>query len=74
MYLGDDSVVVLPQAIDLQEFSDLANEQFGMQFNAEKSSQVLDRNLIQFLGYHNNSGTPWKPLDTIVASTIYPEH
>lgn len=74
MYLGDDSVVILPQAIDLEKFSSFAASQFGMVFNVEKSSQVVDRSLIQFVSYHNSCGTPWKPLDTIVASTIYPEH
>lgn len=34
----------------------------------------MDRNLIHFLGYYNNNGIPYKPIDTIIASTIYPEH
>lgn len=73
VYLGDDSVVVLPNLIDLDVFSKFANEQFGMIFNSEKSSQVTDRKLVHFLGYYNNNGTPYKPLDSIIASTIYPE-
>lgn len=74
VYLGDDSVIILPQKIDLELFAAYALEQFGMVFNVEKSSQVMDRSLIHFLGYYNNNGTPYKPIDTIIASTIYPEH
>lgn len=74
IYLGDDSVLVLPDKIDLTVLSEYAKEQFGMVFNADKSSQVMDRNLVHFLGYYNNNGIPYKPIDTIVASTIYPEH
>lgn len=73
IYLGDDSVVVLPTLLNLDVFADIAQEQFGMVFNVEKSSQVYDRSLVHFLGYYNNSGTPYKPIDSIVASTIYPE-
>lgn len=74
IYLGDDSVIVLSDLIDLKLLADFALDQFGMVFNYEKSSQTYDRKLVHFLGYYNNSGTPYKPLDSIVASTIYPEH
>lgn len=72
-YLGDDSVVVLPQKIDLELFSELALSEFGMIFNPTKSNQVMDRSIINFLGYFNDGGHPYKPLDTIIASAIYPE-
>lgn len=74
VYLGDDSVLVMPQLIDLKVFSEYALDQFGMIFNADKSSLVQDRSLIHFLGYYNNNGVPYKPIDTIIASTVYPEH
>lgn len=73
IYLGDDSVIVLPTKVDLEHFSALLNDEFGLVFNAQKSFQTYNRQNVHFLGYYNDSGFPDKPIETIVASTIYPE-
>lgn len=73
LYLGDDSVVVLPKMIDLTKLSEFALDQFGMIFNPDKSYVTYRPTNIHFLGYYNNSGMPVKAIDTIIASTIYPE-
>lgn len=73
VYLGDDSFLVLPKQIDLELFSQIAQKEFGMQFNDAKSTQTKDPTNIHFLGYFNKNGHPSKPLDTTIVSTIYPE-
>nr|APG78317.1 RdRp [Wuhan Millipede virus 4] len=74
MYLGDDSIIVLPELIDLGEFSKYAKEQFGMEFSDTKSRITYRPDFVHFLGYYNQNGTPAKSLDTTIASMIYPEH
>lgn len=74
VYLGDDSVLILNKILDLGVLSDLAAKTFGMDFNRNKSSISYQSEHIYFLGYFNHQGQPRKPLDTIVASTVYPEH
>nr|UNI73886.1 MAG: RNA-dependent RNA polymerase [brine shrimp partiti-like virus 2] len=73
IYLGDDSVIALPKLISLEVLADMAKETFGMDFNFKKSKISHSPENINFLGYHNVDGQPRKPIDTIVASTIYPE-
>lgn len=73
IYMGDDSIAFIRHPFCLDTFASLAKEQFGMNLNVSKSSLSTRTDAIQFLGYYNNSGTPTKPLDTILASTIYPE-
>lgn len=73
LYLGDDSLLLIKEPINLTEMSILAKEQFGAIFNDRKSHQSrLDCN-VHFLGYWNIGGVPYKPIDTIIASTLYPE-
>nr|APG78224.1 RdRp [Hubei partiti-like virus 4] len=73
IYLGDDSCLFLAQPINMDEFAELAKEQFSMIFNVDKSYITTNPANIHFLGYLNFQGYPAKPADTIVASTIYPE-
>ncbi|APG78323.1 RdRp [Wuhan cricket virus 2] len=73
IYLGDDSTIVLPRLIDLDQLAELALSHFGMVLNTKKSTITYRPSNIHFLGYYNQGGHPYKPLDTIVASTIYPE-
>jgi hypothetical protein len=74
VYLGDDSLIVLPKLINLHELHDFCFEQFGMVLNVEKSYVTHDRRQVCFLGYYNRAGYPDKPIDSIIASSIYPEH
>lgn len=73
IYLGDDIVAVTEKPLDLELFSKLAANEFSMEFNQEKSYQTSNPENIHFLGYYNVSGMPHKPLDTIIASSVYPE-
>lgn len=73
VYLGDDSLVVLREPINLEYFAELAYEQFSMVFNADKGYQTTRDDNIHFLGYYNISGFPYKPIDSVIASSIYPE-
>nr|APG78252.1 RdRp [Hubei partiti-like virus 5] len=72
-YLGDDSVIVLPGLVNITDLANMAKQEFGMLLNPEKTSQTRDERGIHFLGYYNLSGHPTKALDTIIASTVYPE-
>nr|APG78350.1 RdRp [Wenling partiti-like virus 1] len=73
VYMGDDSIAFVRHPFSLDTFASLAREQFGMNLNISKSLLSNRSDSIQFLGYYNNSGTPTKVLDTILASTVYPE-
>lgn len=73
IYLGDDSTIILPYGISLDSLADMAQTTFGMVLNTAKSSITYRPEHIHFLGYYNRSGQPYKPLDTIIASTVYPE-
>lgn len=72
-YMGDDSIAVISKPIVMEDFAEMALKEFGMVLNIEKSCLTMDRLCIYFLGYFNKSGTPYKTLDSILASTIYPE-
>lgn len=73
IYLGDDSVIALPERINLDVLASDAYEKFGFVFSAQKSYVTTNPANIQFLGYLNNNGQPQRPLDGIIASAIYPE-
>lgn len=73
VYLGDDSLLILPELIDIEQFAQLAEHYFGFVLNTNKSYQTHTPGNVFFLGYFNDNGHPDKPIDTIVASSIYPE-
>lgn len=73
VYLGDDIVAITEKPIDIDLFAKFANDEFSMELNCEKSYQTANPENIHFLGYFNMSGTPYKPLDTVIASSVYPE-
>jgi hypothetical protein len=73
IYLGDDIVAVTEKPLDLQLFAEIAQKTFTMRFNPDKSYQTSNKTNIHFLGYYNMHGVPYKPMDTIIASSIYPE-
>nr|APG78162.1 RdRp [Hubei partiti-like virus 3]APG78255.1 RdRp [Hubei partiti-like virus 3]APG78292.1 RdRp [Hubei partiti-like virus 3] len=73
VYLGDDSVCLTTKPINLEVLSEQAKEQFYMVFNPDKSYQTSNPDNVHFLGYYNSRGDPRKPVDTIIASSIYPE-
>lgn len=72
-YMGDDSIAITAHPFVLEDFATMAKREFGMILNVEKSAQTKDRMRVHFLGYYNKSGTPYKPIDSIIASTVYPE-
>lgn len=73
VYLGDDSIVVLTKPIDIEQFAEVALSEFGFIFNTNKSYQTTNPRNVFFLGYFNDCGHPDKPIDTIIASSVYPE-
>nr|APG78306.1 RdRp [Hubei partiti-like virus 1] len=73
VYLGDDIFAITEGPLDLECFAEIAWEKFSMRFNPEKSYQTAKKENIHFLGYFNIHGVPYKPIDTIIASAIYPE-
>lgn len=73
VYLGDDSVCLTKQPISLELLSEQARDQFSMVFNPDKSYQTSNPDNVHFLGYYNHLGDPRKPVDSIIASSIYPE-
>nr|UNI73914.1 MAG: RNA-dependent RNA polymerase [brine shrimp partiti-like virus 3] len=73
VYLGDDSVVCTKNSIDLEAFATYAEEKFSMKLNTDKTYQTKNSVNIHFLGYYNMDGKPYKPIDTVIASSIYPE-
>lgn len=73
VYLGDDIFAVTTKPLNLEVFAELAFEQFSMRFNPDKSYQTANRENIHFLGYYNMYGVPYKPVDTVIASSVYPE-
>lgn len=72
-YLGDDSFILIRKPINLETFAELAQEEFSMIFNFNKSYQTTRDINVFMLGYFNLHGRPFKNIDTIIASTIYPE-
>lgn len=73
LYLGDDIVAVTESGLNLEAFAEIAKEFFSMNFNPDKSYQTTNPVNVHFLGYYNLHGYPYKPIDTIIASAIYPE-
>lgn len=73
LYLGDDFVCIVNKPLDLELFSEIAKEEFSMIFNVEKSYQTGRAYNVHFLGYFNIYGYPYKPIDTIIVSSLYPE-
>nr|UDL14436.1 MAG: putative RNA-dependent RNA polymerase [Partitiviridae sp.] len=73
VYLGDDSVCLTREPIDLELLSERAKDEFSMVFNPDKSYQTSNPDNVHFLGYYNHLGDPRKPVDSIIASSIYPE-
>ncbi|KAF0302415.1 RNA-directed RNA polymerase [Amphibalanus amphitrite] len=73
LYLGDDFVVLTRKPLNIEEFAADAKEEFSMVLNADKSYQTARHSNLHFLGYHNINGMPYKPIDTTIASSVYPE-
>lgn len=73
LYLGDDSFIVVDRPVNLEMLAALAEREFSMILNVDKTFQTSNPTNIHFLGYYNIYGVPYKPIDTVVASTLYPE-
>lgn len=54
-------------------FADLAETKFSFTYNVDKSYQTANPRNVHFLGYYNVTGMPYKPVDTTIASAVYPE-
>lgn len=73
LYLGDDSIVIRDAPLDMVSFAELAEAKFSFTYNVEKSYQTANPKNVHFLGYFNVTGMPYKPVDTTIASAVYPE-
>nr|QZZ63396.1 hypothetical protein [Leuven Partiti-like virus 2] len=71
--MGDDSIFGTDTLIDLDDFQDLAHL-LGMEINIKKSAVSKYLSNLTFLGYQINDGIPSRPLETWMASLLYPEH
>ncbi|KAL4702204.1 hypothetical protein ACJJTC_012336 [Scirpophaga incertulas] len=73
MYLGDDSFVICDGKINLSDISIIARDEFGMILHPDKSYVTDNPMNVQFLGYYNRRGLPYKGHAFLIASFIYPE-
>lgn len=73
MYLGDDSFIVSEVIMNLTAISNVAKEKFGMTVHPDKSYLTMNPSNVQFLGYYNRNGLPYKGHSYLLASFIYPE-
>lgn len=73
LYLGDDSIVITEEPMDMSLFAEKAEEWFSFTYNVDKSYQTRNPQNVHFLGYYNLTGVPYKPVDTTIASAVYPE-
>lgn len=73
MYLGDDSFVICDGKINLSDISNIALEEFGMIVHPDKSYVTDNPMNVQFLGYYNRRGLPYKGHAFLIASFIFPE-
>uniref|UniRef100_A0A1Y1KG39 RdRp catalytic domain-containing protein n=1 Tax=Photinus pyralis TaxID=7054 RepID=A0A1Y1KG39_PHOPY len=73
MYLGDDSFLITRGIVNIDDISAAAKEWFGMTVHPDKSYVTTNSTNVQFLGYFNRSGLPFKGQEQLIASFIYPE-
>lgn len=73
LYLGDDSLIITRKPLNMDLFEEKAQEYFSLMYNVEKSYQTANPCNVHFLGYYNIYGVPYKPVDTTIASAVYPE-
>lgn len=73
MYLGDDSSITGEGIINLENIGKVALEKFGMVVHPEKSYLTTNPTNVQFLGYFNRYGLPYKGHFYLLAFFMYPE-
>lgn len=59
--------------MDMSLFAEKAEEWFSFTYNVDKSYQTRNPKNVHFLGYYKVTGVPYKPVDTTIASAVYPE-
>lgn len=72
LYLGDDLIVITDKPLNMVSFADLAETKFSFTYNMDESYQTANPRNVHFLGYYNVTGIPYKPVDTTIASAVYP--
>jgi hypothetical protein len=73
MYLGDDSFLIGEGPINLDDIARVAEESFGMIVRPKKIYVTKNPTNVQFLGYFNRNGLPYKGHSYLLATFIYPE-
>nr|QHA33705.1 reverse transcriptase [Atrato Partiti-like virus 5] len=76
IYFGDDGLIALPSwaLINLNDIAKAAREKFGAIISPQKSYWTNILPNIHFLGYYNNNGAPFKSIESLIASFLYPQH
>jgi hypothetical protein len=74
IYLVDDSSIIGEGIINLENIGKVALEKFGMVLHPEKSYLTTNPTNVQFLGYFNRDGLPYKGHSYLLVSFIYPKH
>nr|APG78183.1 RdRp [Beihai partiti-like virus 1] len=73
IYMGDDSLLVLKDPINLDFLGELAEKKFSMILNTKKSYLTSNPNNVHFLGYYNCDGRPGRNTDFLISSFCDPE-
>nr|APG78257.1 RdRp [Hubei partiti-like virus 12] len=74
VYYGDDSVIIVQKPFNVENFSKLAFDTFGMTVNVDKSYVTDEITNLHWLGFYCNYGTPIRNNEFLYASYIFPEH
>lgn len=72
---GDEGLICIPSSVlaDVECFSRVAKEIFGMVVSPTKSYATTNLKNIRFFGYYNNNGSPIKDSIDLIASMLYPQ-
>ena len=75
MVLGDDLIFFSDTKVDMERMASKASKLFGVNFNAEKSQFVInkDHNTIHYLGRYWSNCTPDIPYEEILNKVVFPE-
>nr|APG78260.1 RdRp [Hubei partiti-like virus 19] len=76
IYFGDDSFVCLRSEclVDLGALKEFMYDAFGVTLSDKKTFWTNRVENIHFLGYYNNSGTPYKSSEELFASMLFPQY
>jgi len=74
VFYGDDSVIIAHKPFNVETFSKVAFDTFGMTINIDKSYVIGEITNLHWLDFYFNYGTPIRNNEFLYASYIFPEH